>query len=97
MAALLKPRKEILEHLPGTEVVPQSLSLIFLPFSSTQHDIIHPDIGIAINRITSYNVCYTKLLRNTQPIDLVLSDVKMPGMSGIRITSYNVCYTKLLR
>ena len=50
MAALLKPRKEILEHLPGTEVVPQSLSLIFLPFKSTQHDIIQPDLGIAINK-----------------------------------------------
>ena len=50
MAALLKPRKEILEHLPKTEVVPQSVSLIFLPFKSTPHDIIHPDSGIAINK-----------------------------------------------
>lgn len=50
MAALLKPRKEILEILPKTEVTPQSVSLIFLPFQSTQHDIIHPDSGIAINK-----------------------------------------------
>ncbi len=50
MAALLKPRKEILEILPGTEVVPQSVSLIFLPFKSTHHDIIQPDLGIAINK-----------------------------------------------
>lgn len=50
MAALLKPRKEMLEILPGTEVVPQSISLIFLPFKSTLHDIIHPDLGIAINK-----------------------------------------------
>ena len=41
-------------------------------------------------RITSYNVCYTKLLR-----------MHMQGqprtMQQSRITSYNVCYTKLLR
>ena len=37
-------------------------------------------------RITSYNVCYTKLLRRP-PRRFRCS----------RITSYNVCYTKLLR
>ena len=41
-------------------------------------------------RITSYNVCYTKLLRG-QP---ALQPLSGPGC---RITSYNVCYTKLLR
>lgn len=50
MAALLKPRKEILEHIPKTNVVPQNVSLIFLPFKSSQHDIIHPDLGIGINK-----------------------------------------------
>ena len=49
------------------------------------------DTGIGRGfRITSYNVCYTKLLR-----------VNFPGKDGsgygARITSYNVCYTKLLR
>ena len=43
------------------------------------------------NRITSYNVCYTKLLRkNGACLAMVSSAVG-------RITSYNVCYTKLLR
>ena len=53
------------------------------------------------DRITSYNVCYTKLLRLNPEVLLVapppvatLSYFK--GMFG-RITSYNVCYTKLLR
>ncbi|WP_218576683.1 hypothetical protein [Desulfobacter latus] len=50
MAALLKPRKEILERLPETNVVPRSISLIFMPFNSSQHDIIHPDLGIGINK-----------------------------------------------
>ena len=58
-------------------------------------------------RITSYNVCYTKLLRNL-PLAQHLNKVP-PGTdkqyavvvqkcaSRHRITSYNVCYTKLLR
>ena len=48
-------------------------------------------------RITSYNVCYTKLLRCVDPgigfgktLDHNLAILR-------RITSYNVCYTKLLR
>ena len=47
------------------------------------------------NRITSYNVCYTKLLRSSGTpytwANLVQVQLKN------RITSYNVCYTKLLR
>ena len=47
-------------------------------------------------RITSYNVCYTKLLRF---ILLLVSCGAMAQsfMMNPRITSYNVCYTKLLR
>ena len=60
-------------------------------------------------RITSYNVCYTKLLRenfqfiseNTINLFLTQDDLKN-GLGWVmdpnsRITSYNVCYTKLLR
>ena len=59
------------------------------------------------SRITSYNVCYTKLLRKGG--DIKAGDVIVlrylgpkggPGMQyaqASRITSYNVCYTKLLR
>ena len=61
-------------------------------------------------RITSYNVCYTKLLRRA-PLAIILifltalaatsalsirSSIPSPRRQ-IRITSYNVCYTKLLR
>ena len=43
-----------------------------------------------LRRITSYNVCYTKLLR--------VWELKLFGLLLVfRITSYNVCYTKLLR
>ena len=64
------------------------------------------------DRITSYNVCYTKLLRETAGVfraEVLVDDddreMKAHGFilqkaatrrSG-RITSYNVCYTKLLR
>jgi len=50
MSALLKPRKKILEMLPRIDVAPQNVSLIFLPFKSSRHDIIHPDLGIGINK-----------------------------------------------
>ena len=51
-------------------------------------------------RITSYNVCYTKLLR-IQSVAIVHENTNFGnGVAEAeknRITSYNVCYTKLLR
>ena len=51
-------------------------------------------------RITSYNVCYTKLLRQEFAMSmskaLKLEHLKLLRHQS-RITSYNVCYTKLLR
>ena len=52
------------------------------------------------NRITSYNVCYTKLLRRcAYPIKVKLATEckSLTHYTKGRITSYNVCYTKLLR
>ena len=55
-------------------------------------------------RITSYNVCYTKLLRSRERVCLKVqytttqyAHYKAYEKEGGRITSYNVCYTKLLR
>ena len=54
-------------------------------------------------RITSYNVCYTKLLRGQylDQLKLIADHFGLPIITGstanARITSYNVCYTKLLR
>ena len=57
-------------------------------------------------RITSYNVCYTKLLRDycdltDDEIELIAEHEGIPDVAAAqmacRITSYNVCYTKLLR
>jgi hypothetical protein len=50
MATLLKPRKEIIEILPKIKVTPQNVSLVFLPFTSSRHDIILPDLNIGINK-----------------------------------------------
>ena len=52
------------------------------------------------HRITSYNVCYTKLLRVQIPVQTrrpVKLRIPVPRRVPPRITSYNVCYTKLLR
>ena len=54
-------------------------------------------------RITSYNVCYTKLLRPRQQVEHAEADAdqckkrQVRDPTHLRITSYNVCYTKLLR
>ena len=50
---------------------------------------------LPVSRITSYNVCYTKLLRPRRQPDAGHHDPA--GGDRGRITSYNVCYTKLLR
>ena len=47
------------------------------------------------NRITSYNVCYTKLLRLTQEVKILnLSDISQE-IADFVITSYSIHYTKL--
>ena len=64
------------------------------------------DQHILVPRITSYNVCYTKLLRyegnyNSPVLGYFEGDYTVPFdlclQWHLRITSYNVCYTKLLR
>ena len=62
---------------------------------------------VRVVRITSYNVCYTKLLRSvlaakairSVALGIVVTALIQTaiGGTGLRITSYNVCYTKLLR
>ena len=49
-----------------------------------------------IFRITSYNVCYTKLLRSRGYHQCYPRNICY-RLLVVRITSYNVCYTKLLR
>ena len=67
-------------------------------------DLIRMAGSQRLPRITSYNVCYTKLLRGWRW--LAWYDTAQPDLSSratasctlvSRITSYNVCYTKLLR
>ena len=62
-------------------------------------------------RITSYNVCYTKLLRGSMVVPATSETIERSSPTSAlrrellpvltrpisRITSYNVCYTKLLR
>ena len=83
------------------------------PELQSQHADVHIPGGGGGDRITSYNVCYTKLLRATVAaaitaalgraeggeVDFLTGLLHEPSLAGEadRITSYNVCYTKLLR
>ena len=69
------------QHLRGKNDHSRILWLIFV-------------FNIWHNRITSYNVCYTKLLRAE---DGEGREAHALGDGAGRITSYNLCYTKLLR
>ena len=62
------------------------------------------EVVAEMRRITSYNVCYTKLLRNglfrhkdIQALRDFDEEDPTETEASNRITSYNVCYTKLLR
>ena len=64
----------------------------------------HDPAFSCLHRITSYNVCYTKLLRKLLGGQLAEDVSRLGAGNGAdhffperRITSYNVCYTKLLR
>ena len=59
-------------------------------------DAQHGHAGLS-HRITSYNVCYTKLLRvqHFDPLQLVQDPPGLRGHPGNVITSYSIHYTKL--
>ena len=67
-----------------------------LVFTRTGEFIQSPNAH-RIGRITSYNVCYTKLLRVGVETGLGNALDYLNKGASFRITSYNVCYTKLLR
>ena len=89
-------RKEVTDGLDDTQLRTLEDRLGYLRELDDRRASILESIDSQGNRITSYNVCYTKLLR-----------VRRFGLKGryrssrrclvSRITSYNVCYTKLLR
>ena len=72
-------------------------------------DRLIADRRVPLRRITSYNVCYTKLLREVRIRRMnqgIFTHIDGRGdtdtadgdaQGRYRITSYNVCYTKLLR
>ena len=78
--------------------------------SNAELEALYADMLKESLRITSYNVCYTKLLRERllrySQTDLLRSYSALVEKhfrelhkvtDYARITSYNVCYTKLLR
>lgn len=50
MAAMIRPITDILQVLPVTDVTPESISLVFIPFESRHHEIFHPGLNVAIHK-----------------------------------------------
>ena len=95
--AIRQREDTVLEAKKSKVKAPPMFKVLLLNDDYTPMDFV-------VIRITSYNVCYTKLLRfylfNLGRGDVARVDPAHPDAVAMhldRITSYNVCYTKLLR
>jgi hypothetical protein len=50
LADFMKPRRTLVERLPGTRIDPKSVSLVFMPFKEGHHEFIQPDFQLTINK-----------------------------------------------
>jgi hypothetical protein len=50
LADFVKPRRVMLPRLPGITISPKRLRLVYIPFEESQHDFIHPGLGLAVNK-----------------------------------------------
>ena len=50
LSSLLKPARDYLPLLSRTDVTPEDLDLIFLPFDKGPHELFQPDLNMGINR-----------------------------------------------
>jgi len=50
LAGIIKPRSKIESILADIQVKPKSYILFYLPFVVKHHDLVQPDLGIAINK-----------------------------------------------
>ena len=50
LASFIKPRKSVIERLPGISVDAKKFSLILIPFTEEHHEFIQPEFQIAINK-----------------------------------------------
>ncbi len=50
LAGIIKPRSKIETILADIQVKPRSYILVYLPFVEKHHDLVQPDLGIAINK-----------------------------------------------
>jgi len=50
LAAFIKPRHLMVSRLPKVTVVAKRLKLVYLPFVESQHDLVHPALGLTVNK-----------------------------------------------
>ncbi|WP_428999872.1 radical SAM protein [Streptomyces cyaneogriseus] len=84
-----RPRTSLTTNGIGLKRTAAALKAAGLDRVNVSLDTLRPDV---FNRITSYNVCYTKLLRFALPAVL---GVQRHLLDEAVITSYSIHYTKL--
>jgi DNA-directed RNA polymerase subunit RPC12/RpoP len=50
LADFVKPRRVLLPRLSEVTVSPKRLRLVYVPFEETQHDLVHPGLGLSVNK-----------------------------------------------
>jgi DNA-directed RNA polymerase subunit RPC12/RpoP len=50
LSGIIKPRHKIMNRLPGIKIKPTNVVLVYLPFIEKHHDLIQPEMNVAINK-----------------------------------------------
>jgi hypothetical protein len=50
LANFIKPRRLMITRLPQVTITPKRLKLVYLPFEESRHDLVHPGLGLAVNK-----------------------------------------------
>jgi hypothetical protein len=50
LANFMRPRDKMTELIADIEIVPETYLLAYIPFNEDHHELIQPDINLAINR-----------------------------------------------
>jgi hypothetical protein len=50
LSNIIKPRRKVMSVLPDIQITPRSFVLVYLPFVEKHHDLVQPEMGLAVNK-----------------------------------------------